>query len=157
MRKTFKLSDYDETIRLVLESGGEFRIYPKGTSMLPLVVQKRDSVALVKPDGPLKKNDIAFYLRDNGQYVLHRVIDCSDGKYVMCGDNQLQLETGIEDKHIIGVVKSLTRKGKDISIDSASYKLYVFLWQSFYVRRVFFKLRRLKNVIKAKLKRFKNI
>ncbi len=153
MRKGFRLSDYDDTIRLVLESGGEFRIYPRGTSMLPLLVQERDSVVLKKPDGSLKKNDIAFYLRDNGQYVLHRVISCDGGKYVMCGDNQLQLESGIEDRHIIGVVCSFNRNGKDITADSLSYKLYLSIWQSFFVRRVFFKLRRLKNVIKTKFKR----
>lgn len=150
MHKTFKLSDYDDTIRLVLESGGEFRIYPRGYSMLPLLVQERDSVVLVKPEGSLKKNDIAFYLRDNGQYVLHRVISCSDGKYVMCGDNQLQLETGIEDRHIIGVVKSFTRKGKTVKLNSFSYRLYLLIWQSFFLRRVFFKLRRIKNGIISK-------
>lgn len=153
MRKTFKLSDYDDTIRLILESGGHFQMYPRGTSMLPLFVQERDSVILIKPDGALKKNDIAFYLRDNGQYVLHRVISCDDGKYVMCGDNQLQLEYGIEEKHIIGVVCSFNRKGKDISVNAPLYKLYIFLWQSFFIRRVFFKFRRMKNVVKTKFKR----
>ena len=74
-------------------------------------------------------------------------------KYVMCGDNQLQLESGIEDRHIIGVVCSFNRNGKDITADSLSYKLYLLIWQSFFVRRVFFKLRRLKNVIKTKFKR----
>lgn len=121
--------------------------------MLPLLVQERDSVILIKPDGALKKNDIAFYLRDNGQYVLHRVISCNDGKYVMCGDNQLQLEYDIEEKHIIGVVRSFNRKGKDISVNAPLYKLYLFLWQFFFIRRVFFKFRRMKNVVKTKFKR----
>ena len=152
MRKTFNLSDYDDTIRLILESGGEFRMYPKGTSMLPLIVQERDSVTLIKPDGPLKRNDIAFYMRDSGQYVLHRVMSADNGEYTMCGDNQLQLEQGIKDKNIIGVVKSFNRKGRDVTSDSILYKWYLFLWQSFFIRRVFFKLRRLKNVVKTKLK-----
>ena len=128
-------------------------MYPRGTSMLPLLVQERDSVIPIKPDGALKKNDIAFYLRDNGQYVLHRVISCNDGKYVMCGDNQLQLEYDIEEKHIIGVVRSFNRKGKDISVNAPLYKLYLFLWQFFFIRRVFFKFRRMKNVVKTKFKR----
>ena len=73
-REEFSLADYDETIRIVLDSGGEFTVYPKGTSMLPLIRQGRDSVTLAKPSAPLKRGDIAFYLRDNGQYVLHRVV-----------------------------------------------------------------------------------
>lgn len=143
--KSFKLSEYDDTIRLVLESGGEFRIYPKGTSMLPLIVQGRDSVALTKPSGELKKGDIAFYLRDNGQYVLHRVVRAENGVYSMCGDNQLNIEHGIEQRHIIGVVSKIYRKDKLITHQKLSYRLYVFIWSCFFVRRVYFKLRRLKN------------
>ncbi|MGN0622523.1 MAG: S24/S26 family peptidase [Oscillospiraceae bacterium] len=143
--KSFKLSEYDDTIRLVLESGGEFRIYPKGTSMLPLIVQGRDSVALIKPSGELKKGDIAFYLRDSGQYVLHRVVRAENGVYSMCGDNQLNIEQGIEQRHIIGVVSKIYRRDKLITPQKLCYRLYVFMWSCFFVRQVYFKLRRLKN------------
>lgn len=143
--KEFSLSEYDETIRLVLESGGEFTIFPKGTSMLPLIVQGRDSVTLVKRDGNLHRGDIAFYLRDNGQYVLHRVIKAENGHYTMCGDNQLTPETGIENRHIIGVVRRITRNGKALTDRTFSYRVYRFVWRSFFVRRVYFRLRRLKN------------
>lgn len=37
----FRLSDYDEIIREVLDSGGEFQLFPRGTSMLPLIREKR--------------------------------------------------------------------------------------------------------------------
>ena len=143
--KEFSLSEYDETIRLVLESGGEFTIFPKGTSMLPLIVQGRDSVTLVKRDGNLRRDDIAFYLRDNGQYVLHRVVKAENGRYTMCGDNQLAPETEIENRHIIGVVRRITRNGKALTDRTFSYRLYRFVWRSFFVRRVYFRLRRLKN------------
>lgn len=143
--KEFSLSEYDETIRLVLDSGGEFTIFPKGTSMLPLIVQGRDSVTLVKREGDLRKGDIAFYLRDNGQYVLHRVIKAKNGQYIMCGDNQLSPETGIENRHIIGIVRLINRSGKTLTDHTFSYRLYRFVWRSFFVRRVYFRLRRLKN------------
>lgn len=143
--KEFSLSEYDETIRLVLDSGGEFTIFPKGTSMLPLIVQGRDSVTLVKREGDLRKGDIAFYLRDNGQYVLHRVIKAKKGQYIMCGDNQLSPETGIENRHIIGIVRLINRSGKTLTDHTFSYRLYRFVWRSFFVRRVYFRLRRLKN------------
>lgn len=113
--------------------------------MLPLIVQGRDSVALIKPSGELKKGDIAFYLRDNGQYVLHRVVRAENGVYSMCGDNQLNIEQGIEQRHIIGVVSKIYRKDKLITHQKLSYRLYVFIWSCFFVRRVYFKLRRLKN------------
>lgn len=152
MPSQFKLSDYDETIRMVLDSGGEFRMFPRGTSMLPLIVQERDSVILIKPEGDLKKNDIAFYLRDDGHYVLHRVIKAQNGKYSMCGDNQHWLEEGIENRHIIGVVSKINRNNREITDDTLIYKIYLFVWQFFIVRRVFFKFRGLFR----KLRRLKN-
>lgn len=141
----FKLSEYDETIRTVLESGGEFRLYPRGTSMLPLLRQGTDSVVLIKPSGALKKNDIPFYLRDDGQYVLHRIIKAENGSYTLCGDNQRNLEEGITDSNVIGVVAKIYRGNKLIMPDNPGYRMYLFIWQSFFIRRVYFKLRHIKN------------
>ncbi len=141
--ETFKLSDYEETIRLVLESGGEFRMYPKGTSMLPLIVQGRDSVVLIRPENKPVRGDIIFYLRENGQYVLHRIVDVEDGMYVLCGDNQVSLEPGIREEQVIGVVKSVFRGEKCISKKTVGYGIYLFLWRSFLIRRIYLKLRRM--------------
>ncbi len=134
----FYLADAIEVIEEVLASGGEFRIYPRGTSMLPLIVQNRDSVVLKrKTDGGLKKNDIAFYRRKNGQFVLHRVMKVSkDGTYVMCGDNQTYLEKGIEKEQIIAYVSRIYRKEKAVKMSGVSYSLYVFLWSSMPMRKI---------------------
>ncbi len=140
-KQEFSLSEYEETIRTVLDSGGEFRIYPKGTSMLPLIRAGQDSVCLSKPEGNLKRNDIAFYLRDNGEYILHRVVKAEKGSYIMCGDNQIAQESGIENRHIIGYVTRVFRGEKEITPKNAGYRLYLLLWRSFFIRRVFFKLR----------------
>jgi len=149
-RSGFSLSEYDETIRMVLDSGGEFRIYPKGRSMLPLIRQGKDSAVLVKPSGFLKAGDIAFYLRDDGHYVLHRVIEScaeesSDAVYVMCGDNQCDPERGVRHGQIIGRVSRIYRGDKPVGEKSIPYRLYLFVWRSFFIRRIYFKLRRLKN------------
>ena len=57
----FALNDTIELIEEVIGSGGEFRLFPKGVSMRPLLVQGRDSVVLRRKDGvPAKKHDIAF-------------------------------------------------------------------------------------------------
>lgn len=143
-QEAFNLAEYDDTIREVLDSGGAFRIYPRGTSMLPLLREGIDSVLLEKPDGSLKKGDIAFYLRDNGGYVLHRVIKAKNG-YIMCGDNQLAPESGIEQRHIIGRVCAIYRGEKQLSMNGLKYRFYCLLWKSFFIRRVYFRLRRIKN------------
>ena len=90
-----RLSDYDPLIREVLASGGEFRLYPHGTSMRPLLRQGRDSVSLRRVDSPICKGDILFYRRPDGSYVLHRVTAVTSQGLTMMGDNQLKPETGV--------------------------------------------------------------
>lgn len=148
----FYLADAIDVIEEVLASGGDFRIFPKGTSMLPLIVQKRDAVTLARNvEIPAKKHDIAFYRRTNGQFVLHRVMKiCNDGTYVMCGDNQTLLEKGIRAEQIIAYVSGIDRKNKPVKMNGAAYRLYVFLWTKMPVRyfgifakKVVFKLARI--------------
>lgn len=133
----FYLADAIGVIEEVLASGGEFSIYPKGTSMLPLIVQKRDAVVLRRNGQiPAKRHDIAFYRRDDGHFILHRVMDVSeDGTYTMCGDNQTELERGIRAEQIIGYVSGITRKGKKVKVNGFWYSLYVFLWTKMPIRR----------------------
>ena len=138
----FSLAEYDETIRLVLSGGGEFTIFPKGTSMLPFIVQGRDSVTLEQPQGALHRGDIAFYQRENGQYVLHRVIAADGETYTMCGDNQLAPEYGVKPEQLIARAAYVTRNGKKIAPGNPAYRLYTLLWRSFFIRRAYFRLRR---------------
>lgn len=128
------LDDAIGVIEEVLSSGGEFKMYPKGISMLPLIKQGVDSVVLTK-DTQLKKHDIAFYRRDNGQFVLHRVMSCeADGTYTMCGDNQTFLEVGIRADQIIGKVVRLYKKEKLFRFDGIRYKIYLSIWCSMRIR-----------------------
>ncbi len=132
------LADAIAVIDEVLSSGGEFQMFPKGTSMLPLLVQGRDSVVLRRHDEcPAKKHDIAFYRRANGQFVLHRVMKvCRDGSYVMCGDNQFVLEPSILPEQIIGYVSLIYRGKKPWRLDSLRYRIYVFFWTCMPYRRL---------------------
>ncbi len=135
----FSLADTEALIVEVLESGGEFELYPRGTSMLPLIVQGRDSVTLVKPNGRLLEDDIAFYKRKGGSFILHRVMSVEKDSYTMCGDNQLVLERGITDAQIIGVVSSLFVKGKKINVADKRYKSYVKRRKNLKWRRILLK------------------
>lgn len=145
----FFLADAIDVIEEVLASGGEFCLYPKGTSMLPLIVQKRDSVILKRnAEVPAKKHDIAFYRRDNGQFVLHRVMKvCEDGTYTMCGDNQTALEKGIRAEQIIAFVSGICRKGKNIEMSGGAYSAYVAVWCFMPLRHFALFFRRAKNKI----------
>ena len=130
------LSDYDELIREVLVSGGEFRLYPHGTSMLPLLRQGIDSVALRSLDRPPRKFDILFYQRRDGSYILHRVKDVSKDGLILWGDNHTMLEYGVTEDMIIGYAARIFRGDKELDCQSLRYRLYLWLWQFKAVRRM---------------------
>ena len=88
------MNDIWQIAEVVISSGGEFRLFHKGTSMLPLLRQGIDSVNLVSPND-IKKNDILLYKRASGQFVMHRAIKIKGDEYIMCGDNQYEHERGI--------------------------------------------------------------
>ena len=108
-----------------LSSGGTYRFYPKGRSMLPLICENKDSVVL-SPVKDLKKGDIVLYRRTNGMFVIHRIIDISD-TFSMCGDNQFCLEKGILPAQILATISTIYKKERPIKFNSFGYRLYVFL------------------------------
>lgn len=140
MSERFRLAEYEGVIREVLDSGGQFTLFPRGTSMLPLIVEGRDSVSLERADS-YSRGDIAFYKRADGSFVLHRIIAAENGAFTMCGDNQTALERGIKPEQIIARVAKITRRGKTFDVTSLRYRAYCAVWRCFLLRRVYFKLR----------------
>ncbi len=129
MDKQVRLIDIYDVMMEMLESGGSVNFNPNGTSMLPTIMNHGDRVVIVKPNRKLKKYELPLYRRDDGNFVLHRVVRVYNDGYGMCGDNQWQIEKGITDKHIIGLVTQIYRKGRKIDVNkSLLYKIYVFVW-----------------------------
>ncbi len=126
-KKKINLSEIYPDIKNSIDNDGIVRLPITGTSMLPLLLHDRDTVDLVKCENP-KKGDIIFYRRDNGQFVLHRIIGTDENGYVLCGDNQWFKEKGIKDHNIIAVVSFITRRGKTFSVKSIPYRIYSSFW-----------------------------
>ena len=133
-----------------LERSGKLVYTTVGTSMNPLIKQDRDLSIIEKPKGRLKKYDVAFYKRPNGQYVLHRVVKVLDDGYVILGDNCVNKEFNIKESQILGVLVSLVRNGKEVDLNSFGYKLYVRARYAHYpVRVIIFRTKRfLRKLIK---------
>ena len=133
-----------------LERSGKLVYATVGTSMNPLIKQDRDLSIIEKPKGRLKKYDVAFYKRPNGQYVLHRVVKVLDDGYVILGDNCVNKEFNIKETQILGVLVSLVRNGKEVDLNSFGYKLYVRARYAHYpVRVIIFRTKRfLRKLIK---------
>lgn len=137
-------------IEAAFEKNTTFRIPVTGTSMNPLLVQGRDFVFVKKPEFPLEIGDVPLYRRDDGAFVLHRVVGKNEEGYILCGDNQFILERNITDRHVIGVMCSMLRDGKSLDVNDPEYikykKKYVKNIKTRYpVRQLKHKLYRLKN------------
>ena len=139
-------STFEEEIR----RNGKIIYTNVGDSMMPLIKQGRDVLVISRAEGRLKRYDVPLYKRDSGQYVLHRILKVRENDYVICGDNRCNIEYGITDKHIIGVLTGIIRNGREISVTDRKYRIYVHLWCDFFPVRAF--IIRLRQFMKRRLK-----
>lgn len=114
-------------IREKLDSGNSIRIFPRGTSMLPMLRQGIDSVVLSPLPEKLNRFDLPLYQRTNGQYVLHRIVKCGQ-TYTCVGDNQFILEDGLQHGQMIAMVTCFYRGDRMIQTNSVGYRLYIRFW-----------------------------
>ncbi len=136
--------------RTILEKEGVLLQLPVGKSMYPMLNQRVDTLCIEKITQPLKENDVVLYQRDNGKYVLHRIIKTKKDGYVIRGDNCIYNEYDIKDRHIFGILTSFYRKDKYIDCKKNKvYLFYVHFWRAtYYIRASFMYIR----MILAKLK-----
>ncbi len=142
----------NESFEEILRKDGQLVYTNVGNSMAPLIRQN-ENVLVIKPvQGKLHKFDIPLYRRDDGKYILHRILKVREDDYVICGDNRYRLEKGITDRHIIGVLDQVLDKNGNNILEKGSYKIYRFLWCDLYPIRVsFLWLKALPKRIKRKL------
>ena len=126
-------------IRERLAAGKSVRFSPRGVSMLPMIRQGVDSVLLSPLPPKIKKYDLPLYQRDNGQYVLHRVVKVGQ-TYTCIGDNQFEFETDLRQDQMIAMVTMFTHGKKEIPVDRLSYRIYCRFWH--YSRPVRYLLRK---------------
>ena len=107
--------------------------------MLPLLRENRDLMVIRKKGAAkLNKYDAVLFLRDNGEYVLHRIIKVNSGSYRVIGDNCISGED-VRGDQIIGVLEEIVRDGKTIRVTDICYRIFVRVWWSIYPVRVLIK------------------
>ena len=120
------------TFEEILDRDGVLVYTNVGTSMMPLLRQRRDVIEIRKK-GPerCRKYDAVLYKRGK-KYILHRILKVRADDYVIVGDHCIRREYGITDDMILGVMTRIVRNGKIITPDNKLYKLYVHLWCDFF-------------------------
>lgn len=120
-KSAIHMEDLVPIIREVLETGSEFRLYPRGRSMLPTIVEGQDSVMLAKPT-EVAVWDAVLYQRANGQYVLHRIVAEHGDCYDMCGDNQLVIEKNVPKTALIAKVTAVYKGDECQNVTNPAYQ-----------------------------------
>ncbi len=113
-----------EAYEEVLKKNGTLIFTPGGTSMMPLLRHHENPVVLVPVEGRLKKGDVPFYKRADGQYVLHRILKVRKNSYDLCGDNQTVIEKGVTDAMIFAKMVGFYRGETYVSVDDPDIVRY---------------------------------
>ena len=99
----------------------------RGTSMLPLLRQGKDTVEVSPLPPRLKKMDLPIYRMPSGKIVMHRVV-ADKGEWYLCnGDNLLTFER-VPHEDMIALVTAVYRGDKRIPVTAASYRVYSAVW-----------------------------
>lgn len=116
-------------IKTRIEESGVIAFVPSGDSMWPTLKNKKQSVIVKKKTERLKKGDVGFFVRADGSYILHRVIEVTDNGYVMLGDSQVNPEN-VEEQNVFGVMSGFYRGKKQIDVNSTEYQTEIKKWYS---------------------------
>lgn len=122
----------------IIEEGHTVTLPLKGNSMRPFLQNGRDKAILKKPDlDHLKVGDVVLAELHKGHFVLHRIIDISNGGITLLGDGNLTKEyCKKEDLKAIAVSFFRKDRTKADSVDDRKWKLYSYIWMQLYpIRR----------------------
>lgn len=145
------------TFEDILQKDGRLVYTNVGTSMMPLLRQRRDLMVIEKK-GPERLHwlDVPLFKRDNGQYVLHRVMWVRKHDYIICGDNQWYLERGITDDHILGILTQVDRDGKTLDMRSTKMRIYgLCQWLIYPLRAAYLIARSIPGALRRRIQRRK--
>jgi hypothetical protein len=115
-------------IMALLECSDAVPLVITGDSMMPFLAHGRDTVFLCKPQQALRVGDMIFYRRDNGRYILHRIVGIDDDRLRLLGDAQQIIEPGIRQDQVIAVVTAVRRKDKILKPGDFLWDFFEKVW-----------------------------
>ena len=124
MNNSLSLEELFPIISEQLEQGGSASCTIHGTIMLPMLKDGKSTVRLIKPVSPPKKYDIILYRRNDGCFVLRRIVGIKKGGYICRGDNQINNEFPVKKESVIGILTDHVSDGKRIYVKSFTHYIY---------------------------------
>lgn len=126
--KVIETKEYVSILRELTEENKEVSMRIAGNSMLPFLVHERDVIYFKKIDRSLKRGDMVFFQRKNGQYVMHRICKIKPEGYYIVGDAQVVIEGPVEEEQIFAIISKVCRKGKWIGPGNLCWEFYEHVW-----------------------------
>ena len=119
---------YVSMLRSLVEEGKDVSLLISGNSMSPFLGHHRDTILFGQPNRELRKGDMVFYQRTNGQFVMHRIYKVKPEGYYIVGDAQTEIEGPVQRDQIFALVKKAQRKGKWIGPENFWWKFFEKVW-----------------------------
>lgn len=119
---------YLDTLRELVENGQQVSLKISGNSMMPFLIHGRDTILFGPVEKELKKGDMVFYQRTDGQYVMHRICRVAPEGYYIIGDAQCDIEGPVDRSRIFAIVSAACRKGKWIQKGSFWWEFFAHVW-----------------------------
>ncbi|MBP3918266.1 MAG: S24/S26 family peptidase [Clostridia bacterium] len=122
------MKDETAVIAAQLRAGKTVVTSTRGVSMEPLLHEDKTLVTLQPVQRTLCVGELPIFLRNDGKYVIHRIIEVHDAYYRTRGDNCLSSET-VPHTSVLGVVTEIYRNGSYLKVTDKKYLLYVWIWR----------------------------
>ena len=120
-----------EEIRTLVSEGKSVTLTVKGNSMNPFIVHLRDRMTLGPwEDEDIRKGTVALVRDIRGNYVIHRIIKRDKNTITLLGDGNVGFTETSTTADIIGIMKSVERKGRVWTKDSLVWRTYSWIWMA---------------------------
>lgn len=120
--------EYVSMLRELTEEGKEVSLLIAGGSMSPFLAHERDYICFKKPDRELRRGDMVFYQRKNGQFIMHRIWKRKPDGYYIVGDAQTEIEGPVMREQIFAYVTKVKRKEKWIGPGDFWWEFFEHVW-----------------------------
>ena len=126
--RTIDTAAYLTVLRELVDDNKSVSLNVSGMSMFPFLEHERDTVYFEAPKRNLRKGDIVFYQRRNGQYVMHRIYKVKGNQYYIVGDAQRVVEGPVLRDQIFAIVTQAKRNGRMLTPSSLTWKFFERVW-----------------------------
>jgi len=115
----------------LIKEGKDVTMIVRGNSMNPAMIDRRDKITFSPfEESDLKRGALVLAVTQELGYVAHRVIKREGDLLFLKGDGNSR---GVEHAYVgdvLGIATHLTRKNRDISLDSTGWRVYSWIWMA---------------------------